>query len=84
MVSKQEAADYAESVGAHYCETSAKLGRGIDEAFNTMGKRLLHARGGASARGGGAASSRKSGRSPMVLIDDDPPTTGSSRSSCCS
>lgn len=86
VVSKQEAADYAESVGAIYCETSAKLGKGIDDVFSSMGKRLLQARAGASAKRGGA-SARSTGRTPMVLIDDEPPSggggSGSKSSGCC-
>ena len=84
VVGKQEAADYAESVGAIYCETSAKLGKGIDDVFSSMGKRLLQARAGAAKRG---AASRGSGRTPMVLIDDEPASGGggggSKSSGCC-
>ena len=41
VVTKQEAADYAASVGAQYAETSAKNGRGIEDAFGGMARRLL-------------------------------------------
>jgi Ras-related protein Rab-21 len=82
VVSKQEAQEYAESVGAAYSETSAKLGKGIDDIFGGMGKRLLQARGG-GRRPSAAASGRTSGRSPMVIIDDDAPG-GSERRGCCS
>lgn len=84
VVSKQEAADYAESVGALYCETSAKLGKGIDEVFSGMGKRLLQARTSAGAKR--VSAGRSTGRTPMVLIDDelDGPGTGKSTTGCCS
>lgn len=84
VVSKQEAAAYAESVGALYFETSAKLGKGIDDTFTTMGKRLLQARGGGGASGG-SSSKRGSKRTPMVLIDDEMPGSSSSgkSSGCC-
>ena len=53
VVSKQEGMDYAASAGATYYETSAKLGRGIDEVFQGMGKRLLQtSRGGGGDKGG--------------------------------
>ena len=82
VVSKQEAAAYAESVGALYFETSAKLGKGIDDTFTTMGKRLLQARGGGGASGG-SSSKRGSKRTPMVLIDDEMPGSSSGKSSGC-
>ena len=82
VVSKQQAQEYAESVGAQYHETSAKLGKGIDDAFSTMGKRLLQARAGANAKRG-AGSGRSSGRTPMVLIDDEPASGSTGRTSVC-
>jgi len=82
VVSRQEAAEYAESVGAHYAETSAKQNRGLDELFSSMGKRLLATRATSQpGLGGGPASTRSRGPS-MVLIDDDLPTPSSS-SKCC-
>ena len=82
VVSRQEAAEYAESVGAHYCETSAKQNRGIDDVFSNMGKRLLASKARADVTPG-RASGRSRGPS-MVLIDDDAstPSTGSSRTCC--
>jgi hypothetical protein len=85
VVSKQQAQEYAESVGAHYHETSAKLGKGIDDAFSSLGKRLLQARAGASAKRGGASAGagRSSGRTPMVLIDDEPTSGSTGRTTGC-
>ena len=85
VVSRQEAAEYADSVGAHYAETSAKQNRGLDELFSSMGKRLLASREeklGSPALGSGPASTRRSRGAAMVLIDDEPPTSSSS-SRCC-
>jgi len=79
VVSRQQATEYAESVGAHYFETSAKQNRGIEDVFSTMAKRLLQAR--ASKPLGGMGSSRSSRGSSMVIVEDDAPS--SSRSGCC-
>ena len=82
VVSRQEASDYAESVGAQYFETSAKQNRGIDDLFTSMGKRLLQGQMTASP----AASSRHSRTSrggSMVLIDDEPASSSAGRSGCC-
>jgi len=83
VVSKQEAAEYAESVGAHYCETSAKQNRGIDDLFSSMGKRLLQARVAKQpAALAGAGVSRSRGGPSMVLIDDAPASSSASRGCC--
>ena len=71
VVPRQEAADYAASVGAHYAETSAKTGRGINELFGVMARKLLESRkltAGASAGGGN-----------VFVVDDEPPRS----SGCC-
>ena len=71
VVPRQEAADYAASVGAHYAETSAKTGRGINELFGVMARKLLESRkltAGASAVGGN-----------VFVVDDEPPRS----SGCC-
>jgi Ras-related protein Rab-21 len=41
QVNQAEAEDYASSVGAFHCLTSAKLGRGIDECFLSLTKKML-------------------------------------------
>ena len=81
VVSRQEASEYAESVGAHYCETSAKQNRGIDELFSSMGKRLLQAQ--AAKPAAGVRSGRSSRGSSMVLIEDEPSSSGGKSSGCC-
>jgi len=71
VVPRQEATDYAASVGAHYAETSAKTGRGINELFGVMARKLLESRkltAGASAGGGN-----------VFVVDDEPPRS----SGCC-
>ena len=78
VVSRQEAADYAESVGAQYHETSAKLGKGVHDVFSTLGRRLVQVR---STRRAAAATMDSSGRSAMVLLDDE--QLASSKSGCC-
>eukprot|EP00656_Telonema_subtile_P032579 TRINITY_DN3580_c0_g1_i2.p1 TRINITY_DN3580_c0_g1~~TRINITY_DN3580_c0_g1_i2.p1 ORF type:complete len:105 (-),score=23.97 TRINITY_DN3580_c0_g1_i2:193-507(-) len=54
QVSAEEGASYAESVGAVYHNTSAKLNRGIEETFFDLAKRMLDAR----QSGQGQAGSR--------------------------
>ena len=72
VVPRAQATEYAESVGAHYCETSAKQGRGIDDAFSSLARRLLHAR----ASKGAAAESNplrpRSARAAPLVVDDEP------------
>ena len=75
----QDGFDYAVSVGATYVETSAKLGRGIDEVFSGMGKRLLQAKG----RGGSQAGPAMSNRAASSMLVDDPLPSSSRSSGCC-
>jgi len=79
VVSKQDGMDYAASCGATYFETSAKLGRGIDEVFSGMGKRLLQ-----TSRGGGdAASASARAQSSTSMLVDEPLPSSRSSSGCC-
>ena len=84
VVSKEEASSYAESVGAQYSETSAKLNRGIDEVFLGMGRRLLQSKVTGSVRLSANSVRSQRGSSKMVLIDDEPASSSSSSSRCCS
>ena len=68
VVSRAEAAEYAQSTGAHYCETSAKTGRGINELFSSMARRLVDSRKLAAPPGGGGAS--------VQVVDDEPARSG--------
>ena len=72
VVTKQEAADYAASVGAQYAETSAKNGRGIEDAFGGMARRLL-----ASPK----VATRMNGSVSGGMIVDD--AVESRRGGCC-
>jgi len=75
VVNRQDAVDYAESVGAHYVETSAKTGRGIEDVFGTLARRLLQ-----SGRLAAAGAASGGGPRRLVVTDDgDPPP----KSGCC-
>ena len=80
VVSRQEAIAYAETCGAHYCETSAKQGRGIDEVFSAMGKRLLQVR---ERRRAAVAHAQRRRRGPAsharTRAHRPAPATGASR-----
>ena len=76
VVSRQDAVAYAESVGAHYAETSAKTGRGIDDMFGAMGRRLLQSR--KLSQGATTPGSAK----PRVLIAEEAESPKSS-GGCC-
>ena len=76
VVPRQEAADYAVLVGAQYFETSAKSGRGINELFASMAKRLVETRklsNRPSGNGGGL-------RGNLLVVDDEPATRSGG---CC-
>ena len=71
-VPEAEALDYAASVGAQYAETSAKNGRGIEDAFGGMARRLL-----ASPK----VATRMNGSVSGGMIVDD--AVESRRGGCC-
>mmetsp|Transcript_57276 Transcript_57276/g.124434 ORF Transcript_57276/g.124434 Transcript_57276/m.124434 type:complete len:204 (-) Transcript_57276:433-1044(-) len=75
LVGQQSAQEYASSVGACYAETSAKTGRGIEEAFSTLARQLL--RSGIGSQGDAA---RPAGRTLMV---DDTEEPRRKSSTCC-
>lgn len=77
-VNKQEALDYAKSVGAAHFDTSAKSNKGLDEVFIDLSTKLLSknkSKGGATGGGGG-------GKNKLVIIDDAPAAKSSS-GGCC-
>lgn len=78
VVPRQEAADYAVAVGAQYFETSAKSGRGINELFASMAKRLLETRKVSNRPGSGSGVGL---RGNLLVVDDDDPTARSG--GCC-
>lgn len=69
VVPRQEAADYAVAVGAQYFETSAKSGRGINELFASMAKRLLETRKVSNRPGSGSGVGL---RGNLLVVDDEP------------
>ena len=77
VVPRQEAADYAVTVGAQYFETSAKSGRGINEVFASMAKRLLETRKPSNRPG---SSSGAGLRGNLLVVDDEPPARSGG---CC-
>jgi len=77
LVTRQQASEYASSVGAHYCETSAKLGRGIDEVFSNLAIRLLQLK--KTTDEGVMANGTRYGNG-LLVVDDEPP---SKSSGCC-
>ena len=77
VVPRQEATDYAVSVGAQYFETSAKSGRGINELFASMAKRLVESRKLSHRPGSGGGGSL---RGNLLVVDDEPTTRPSG---CC-
>ena len=76
LVSQQTAAQYADSVGASYAETSAKTGRGIDDAFNMMARQLLQS--------GQLASAEVGRSSKRSLVAEDVDTPPQKSAGCCS
>ena len=83
VVTKQQASEYAASCGATYFETSAKLGRGIEEVFTGMGKRLLQQQAAGTPRAGAPPASGRPGSSSMMLVDEPLASSSRSGSGCC-
>mmetsp|Transcript_34343 Transcript_34343/g.55454 ORF Transcript_34343/g.55454 Transcript_34343/m.55454 type:complete len:215 (+) Transcript_34343:83-727(+) len=75
QVEKEVAAQYAESVGAIHMEVSAKLGRGVEETFLQITKKMMDMRG---ATGGRGAGRRTGGNAPILVVADDAASRGSS------
>mmetsp|Transcript_76489 Transcript_76489/g.127462 ORF Transcript_76489/g.127462 Transcript_76489/m.127462 type:complete len:205 (+) Transcript_76489:25-639(+) len=75
LVGRQEAQEYAQSVGARFGETSAKTGRGIDEVFTVLARRLLDS---SKFAAGTAFHSCRGG-----LIADEAEPEETRRKGCC-
>lgn len=74
-VTEEEATQYAESVGANHIYTSAKQGKGLDEAFNDLARKMVERR---------RATQPRNGKSSLRFVDDDharPPVNKSD--GCC-
>ena len=59
-VPTEEAAEYAQSVGAAFMEVSARLGKGVDEAFALMAEDVLRVKAGMDARRPGCVLASRS------------------------
>ncbi|XP_065187494.1 ras-related protein Rab-21-like [Sycon ciliatum] len=79
-VSKEEAEEYAASVGAKHFSTSAKLNRGIDDVFLDLTKRMLSAKADRPARQGGLGPMVGGSSAGVQITEDEAP---SSSGGCC-
>lgn len=81
-VDHEQAEEYAQSVGALHCLTSARNGKGIDDTFLSITKAMLAAR----AERAGRPSTRPSAGSARIQIvaDDEPNEGGGSGAKSCS
>ncbi len=88
-VKEADAVAFAESVGATHFHTSAKVGKGMEEAFLDMSKRLLEKKakaagagraGGVGAAGAGRAAGGGAGKK-LLIVDEAPAKPPSS--GCC-
>lgn len=75
-MSTEEAKAYAEKLGASYVETSAKEGKGVQEAFDLLLTQIVEkvpeaGRGTAGAAGKGTGKSSSSSRKGVVDFNDD-------------
>ena len=79
-VKEKDAIQYAESVGASHYHTSAKLNKGLDDAFVELASKMMKkksAAGGASgARAGGRGRGRSAQNRNLRLVDDSPAAGG--------
>lgn len=66
QVTVAEAETYANSVNAQHFSTSAKTGKGIDECFLTLTKKILEKKQGARKAGGGGG-----GKGTIAIVADD-------------
>ena len=74
QVSTEEGERYAASVDASYFNTSAKLNRGIDDAFLDLAKRMLAAKKSTSFGGGqlGGGQSWQRPQRGLIVTDQEP------------
>ena len=78
-VPEAEALDYAASVGATHVYTSAKLNKGLEDAFAELSERMATRRN--ETRGPGAAGLPGAKRSSISIVDD--PVAPKKKDSCC-
>lgn len=83
-VKEKEALAYAESVGATHYHTSAKLNKGLDDAFVELSTKMMKNKAsagggaglGAGRAGGRGGRSRPGGAKKLQLVDDMPGAGG--------
>jgi len=88
-VDKNEALEFAASVGATHFNTSAKLNKGLDDAFLNLAKKISkkqermskNSSSGGGASLGGAGGHRSSGAPKLVLVDES--TRGPAKQGGC-
>ena len=85
QVTNEDAEAYAASVDAQLYGTSAKVNRGVEQAFLNVAKRLVAKKNaGGSSRGGGAGGGGPGGSSRgrgMIIVDEKPRVT--KQQECC-
>jgi len=81
QVSLQEAEEYALSVGAAHVSCSAKLGKGVEQAFLMITKGMLKKAAKASAGAGGGGGNVYRKKRAVVKIQDEPDAVASG--GCC-
>lgn len=77
QVTNEDAEAYAASVDAQLFGTSAKVNRGVEQAFFHIAKRLIARK--AAARGG--ASGGRSRGSNLIIVDEKP--SKAAQQECC-
>ncbi|EKX51086.1 hypothetical protein GUITHDRAFT_85102 [Guillardia theta CCMP2712] len=78
QVEKSEAEEYAASVGAYHFQTSAKLGKGIEETFLALAKKMIEQRQENDSR---QSARRSGGNAPILVVADDTSNGGSGAAS---
>ncbi|CAL8466038.1 g5574 [Coccomyxa elongata] len=79
-VSQEEAAAFAQSIGAQHVSASAKTGQGIEAAVSGTAQMVLASR---KRLGGSARPPGSTGRRPGSIVIADGPGTRTQGSSCC-
>lgn len=74
QVSVEDGEAYAAQVGAHHFSTSAKTGKGVDDAFLDLAKRMIEKK-----KGAGDTLKKTPTRQTITVIDDDEKQKGG----CC-
>eukprot|EP00276_Gloeochaete_wittrockiana_P015087 CAMPEP_0184336986 /NCGR_PEP_ID=MMETSP1089-20130417/5291_1 /TAXON_ID=38269 ORGANISM="Gloeochaete wittrockiana, Strain SAG46.84" /NCGR_SAMPLE_ID=MMETSP1089 /ASSEMBLY_ACC=CAM_ASM_000445 /LENGTH=209 /DNA_ID=CAMNT_0026662331 /DNA_START=70 /DNA_END=699 /DNA_ORIENTATION=- len=84
VVTLKEAEDYAATIGAFHCSTSAKINKGIDELFIELSKKLLASRSLTSMSFGSSSSMMGGGAGNKIIIGADDTETPDGEAKPCS